>query len=95
MLKKWLREPLLHFILIGGGLFLLYGLQNDGFENENNRIVINETDIDGLITLWQKKRQRLPTQSELNGMVEQQIREEVMYREALAMGLEGLQPTSL
>jgi len=73
-LKKWLREPLLHFILIGGGLFLLYGLQNDGFENDDNRIVISEADIDRLITLWQKKRQRLPTQSELNGMVEQQIR---------------------
>lgn len=91
-MKKWLREPLLHFILIGGGLFILYGLQNDGFENNNNRIVINETDIDRLITLWQKKRQRLPTQAELNGMVEQQIREEVMYREALAMGLEHNDP---
>jgi len=38
--------------------------------------------------VWGKKRQRLPTQEELQGMIEQQVREEVMYREALAMGLD-------
>lgn len=88
MFKKWLREPLLHFLLIGGALFLIYGLQNDGLVNQNNRIVISEADINRLITLWGKKRQRPPTQAELNGLIEQQIREEVLYREALAMGLD-------
>ena len=92
MLKKWLREPLLHFLLIGGSLFLLYGLQNETSINDDNRIVINEADIERLITLWQKKRQRLPTQLELNGLIEQRIREEVMYREAMAMGLEHNDP---
>lgn len=87
MLKKWLREPLLHFLLIGGTLFLVYGLQNEDLV-ENNRIVISEAQIDRLITLWGKSRQRLPTQGELQGLIEQQIREEVMYREALAMGLD-------
>ncbi len=87
MFKKWLREPLLHFLLIGGALFLLYGLQNENVVNDN-RIVVSETDIDRLITLWEKKWQRLPTQIELQGLIEHQIREEVMYREALAMGLD-------
>lgn len=88
MLKKWLREPLLHFLLIGGSLFLLYGLQNDGSVNDSDRIVITETAIDRLITLWERKWQRLPTQLELEGLIERQIREEVLYREALAMGLD-------
>ena len=88
MLKKWLREPLLHFLLIGGALFFIYGVQNDGFVNDNNRIVISEADINRLITLWGKKQLRPPTQAELDGLIEQQIREEVMYREALAMGLD-------
>ena len=88
MLKKWLREPLLHFLLIGGALFLLYGLQNENVVDNNNRIVISEADINRLTTLWGKKRQRLPTKTELEGLIEQQIREEVMYREALAMGLD-------
>ena len=88
MFKKWLREPLLHFLLIGAALFLLYGLQDDDTVNDSNSIVISETDIDRLITLWEKKWQRLPTQQELDGMIESQIREEVLYREALAMGLD-------
>ena len=82
-----LREPLLHFLLIGGLLFAAYNLQNEGLV-ENNRIVISEAEIDRLITLWEKKRQRLPTQGELQGLIEQQVREEVMYREAVAMGLD-------
>ena len=86
-LKMLLREPLLHFLLIGGALFAVYNLQNEGLV-ENNRIVISEAKIDRLITLWEKKTQRLPTQDELQGLIEQQVREEVMYREAIAMGLD-------
>ena len=88
MLKKWLREPLLHFLLIGAALFILYGLQNDKPAEDGNRIVISEADIDRLLTLWEKKWQRLPTQPELDGLIEAQIRQEVLYREALAMGLD-------
>ena len=82
-----IREPLLHFLVIGAALFAAYDIQNDDLV-ENNQIVISEAEIDRLITLWETKRQRLPTQDELQGLIEQQIREEVMYREALAMGLD-------
>ncbi|MEA1889837.1 MAG: peptidylprolyl isomerase [Pseudomonadota bacterium] len=88
MLKKWLREPLLHFLLIGAALFILYGLQNDETVDNDTRIVISEADIDRLLTLWEKKWQRPPGQSELDGLIEAQIRQEVLYREALAMGLD-------
>lgn len=87
-MKRWLREPLLHFLLIGAALFLLYDLKNDGYVNDNHRIVISKGSIDRLISLWENKKQRPPTQIELQGMIEQQIREQVMYREALAMGLD-------
>lgn len=85
---KWLREPLIHFLLIGGALFLIYSIQNDGFTDQSKRIVFTKTDINRLALLWEKKRQRPPTQVELKGLIEQQIREQVMYREALAMGLD-------
>jgi parvulin-like peptidyl-prolyl isomerase len=88
LLKKWLGEPLLHFLLIGAVLFFIYGIQNEGFVDDNKRIVISEADINRLIMLWGKKQLRPPTQAELDGLIEQQIREEVMYREALAMGLD-------
>ena len=85
--RTLLREPLLHFLLIGAALFLFYNLQNEG-RIDNERIVISKAQINHLVTLWEKKRQRPPTQIELEGMIQQQIREEVMVREALAMGLE-------
>lgn len=86
-LTTLLREPLLHFLLIGAALFLFYNLQNEG-RIDNNRIVISEAQINHLVTLWNKKRQRPPTQIELEGMIKQQVREEIMVREALAMGLD-------
>ncbi len=88
MLKKWLREPLLHFLLIGAALFVFYNLQSDDSADDSNNIAITESDIDRLITLWERKWQRLPTEAELEGLIEAQIREEVLYREALAMGLD-------
>jgi len=86
-LTTLLREPLLHFLLIGAALFLFYNLQNEG-RVDNNRIVISEAQINHLVTLWNKKKQRPPTQIELEGMIKQQVREEIMVREALAMGLD-------
>ncbi|GMR18444.1 MAG: peptidylprolyl isomerase [Gammaproteobacteria bacterium] len=88
MFKKLLCEPLLHFLLIGASLFLIYGLQNDGITDQSKRIVFTGADINRLVLVWEKKRQRPPTQVELEGLIEQRIREEVMYREALAMGLD-------
>ena len=87
ILHRFLREPLLHFLLIGATLFVAYSLQNES-RVDNNQIVISEAKIDYLIAVWEKKKQRLPTQDELQGLIEQQVREEVMVREALAMGLD-------
>ena len=88
IVSHWLKEPLFHFLLIGACLFLLYGLQVDGVAEQPNRIVFTEADTDRMISLWERKWQRLPNQQELQGLIESQIREEVLYREALAMGLD-------
>ena len=87
-MKRWLQEPLLHFLLIGAALFALFYQVAEPESVSDNRIVISEADIDRMITLFERKLQRLPTQQELNGLVEAQIREEILYREALAMGLD-------
>lgn len=85
---RWLKDPLFHFLLIGAGIFMLYGWQADDDTEGPDQIVFTEARIDQLINLWERKWQRLPTQRELQGLIEQQIREEVFYREALAMGLD-------
>jgi len=67
---------------------MLYGWQTDDDALRPDQIVFTEARVDQLINLWERKWQRLPTQQELQGLIEQQIREEVLYREALAMGLD-------
>lgn len=86
--KRLLRDPLIHFLLIGAAFFLFYEYKNNDPVNSDNRIVINKTDINRLAVLWDNKWQRPPTRAELETLVQQHVREEVLYREALAMGLD-------
>jgi peptidyl-prolyl cis-trans isomerase C len=84
-----LKDPLFHFLLIGFAIFALYGVLNKDRASDNiNVISVNESDIEQLKALWQKQWQRPPTKQELDGLVESHIREQVFYREALAMGLD-------
>ena len=88
MLDKWLREPLLHFLLLGAALFLLYGLRNADVSVAGDEINITRAHIERAVSMFEKRWQRPPTKSEYDELIEQQIREEVLYREALGMGLD-------
>jgi hypothetical protein len=79
---------LLHFLLIGAAIFALFYQVADPELVTENRIVISAADIDRMITLFERKSQRLPTQQELKGLVDAEIHEQILYREALAMGLD-------
>ncbi len=85
---RWLKEPLLHFLLIGAGLFVLFYQVSDEDGDRNDRIVITADDIDRMAALWSRRWQRPPTPAELDGLIASRIREEVLYREARALGLE-------
>lgn len=88
-MKTLIREPMVHFLLIGAGLFLLYGITNRPGESASEpRIVVDEGRIRQLAALFEKTWQRPPTGEELRGLVEEFVLEEVYYREALAMGLD-------
>jgi len=86
---KLLREPLLHFFALGALLFLVYALVSDVFTSDAGRsIEITEAEIQLLAETWQRQWQRPPTEEELRGLVQARVREEVLYREALAVGLD-------
>lgn len=87
-MTKLHKEPLFHFLLMGGALFLLFQFVAGGSEDENAQIVISEGRVQALMQSFGKVRQRPPSQEELDNLVQSYIREEVLYREALAMGLE-------
>jgi peptidyl-prolyl cis-trans isomerase C len=85
---RLLKEPLLHFLLIGAGLFLLFARVGDPGPERTDRIVVTADDVEQMATLWSRRWQRPPTPAEREGLVQAQIREEVLYREALTLGLE-------
>jgi len=87
MLTKIVKEPLFLFLLIGLAIFLVDIYLNSSPETKP-QIIITTAEIDRLNTLWQKQRQRPPTNQELQGLINAQIREEILYREAIAMGLD-------
>jgi hypothetical protein len=81
---EWLREPLLHFVILGGVLFaadhLLYARKSDP-----NTIVVGK-DVDGEEReMFKLSRGRDPNERELAAMHRVYIDNEVLYREGLAM----------
>ena len=88
-MKKWLKEPLLHFLVIGALIFVVFSMVNkEEAQDDGKKIVVSAGDIERLSANWEKTRNRLPTEKELQGLVDSYIREEVYYREALALGLD-------
>jgi hypothetical protein len=88
--RRWLREPLVHFLLAGLALFGLYGwLEPAAFEQPSDRqIVITPDDLRQLSLVWLAQGRPPPSADELASLVEAKVREEVLYREALALGLD-------
>jgi peptidyl-prolyl cis-trans isomerase C len=85
---KLLREPLLHFMFIGAAIYLLYGVFAEPLpEGDDKTIVVSAGEIEWMQTSWQKRWNRPPTDAEFDGLIQQYIKETVLYREALTMGL--------
>jgi parvulin-like peptidyl-prolyl isomerase len=91
ILGLW-REPLLHFLLLGFALFLYYDLGSDDAGAPPRRIHVERGQVQQLVANFERTWSRTPTAEELDAMVEGHVREEVFYREALAMGLDRDDP---
>jgi PPIC-type PPIASE domain len=88
-LKALLREPLLHFLLLGALLFAVDAWRRPAERaNAGGEIVVTEARVRTLAQNFARTWQRPPTREEVNGLVEAHVREEVMVREALALGLD-------
>jgi hypothetical protein len=87
--KRWLREPLLHFLLIGFALFAGYALFSPpSAQLVSSRIELTTDDLNQLQLTWMAQWQRPPTPDELRGLIDTKVRQEILYREALALGLD-------
>jgi len=89
---KLLKEPLLHFLVLGAAIFGIHAWRQggvaDGDAANGKRIDVNAATITRLREGWTRQFQRTPNAEDMHGLVEAHIREEVLCREALAMGLD-------
>jgi len=90
MIARWLREPLLQFLLVG---VLLFGAWNAVSPNSyargpTTRIVLTDDDLKQLATTWIAAGRAPPSPQQMQRLIEDKVREEVLYREALALGLD-------
>lgn len=88
--RRLLREPLVHFLAAGLVLFGLSALLGESFGagDDRRRIEVSAGRVRQLRDTWTRQRGAPPTRAQLDGLIEDFIREEVLYREAIASGLD-------
>jgi hypothetical protein len=86
-MRKLLGEPMLHFLLIGIALFGAYRWMAPG-DSGGRRIVITQGVVDDLVTQHVAARGREPSTTELNHLIDSYVRDEILYREGVRLGLE-------
>lgn len=88
-MQNFFKEPLLHFLLIGAALFVLFDLVNDRMSGAaDNQVVVSAGRIEQLTNIFTKTWQRPPTAEELKGLIDDFVIEEIYYRQAVAMGID-------
>lgn len=87
-MKKLLREPLTHFLLLGAAIFAAFHWMSGHEVAESGHIVITQSRIENLAATFARAWQRPPTATELDGLIRDYVREEVATREALTLGLD-------
>ena len=87
-LRRWMREPLVHFVALGGIIFLVWWGVHPQTLDERAQITVTAADVQRLRALAERQWGHVPEPTELTALVESYVREEVLYREALAAGLD-------
>ena len=85
---RLLKEPLLHFLVLGAALFGLFTLVGSKEEEPPATIVVSAARIENLAHGFARTWQRPPSAEELRGLIDDHIRDEVFYREGKALGLD-------
>ena len=87
-MRKFLKDPLVHFLLIGASLFALSAWRGEWIRGGRERIVISAGQVAQVRDAAEVLKGRAPTDEEVAALIEPTIRDEVLYREALALKLD-------
>jgi len=89
---RWWQEPLLHFVLIGALLYGIYHFASPraaaADAGRGHRIVLTQDDLLQMSLTWRAQGRPMPTAQQMGHLIEAKVREEVLFREALALGLD-------
>jgi hypothetical protein len=87
-MRKLIREPLFHFLLLGAVIFFIAGRSRSIAVPSGEKIVVTQSQIESIVVGFSRTWMRPPTREELQGLVNDYVRDEVLYREARTMGLD-------
>jgi peptidyl-prolyl cis-trans isomerase C len=90
LVRRWLREPLVHFLFAGALIFAIYQLLNPAANrtDRTNQIALTKDDLRQLAVHWLAQGRPLPTADQMHALIEQRVSEEILFREAVALGLD-------
>lgn len=87
-LSRLVKDPLIHFLILGAVIFAALSINSSEEETISLHINVTEAEVNHLTENWRRQWQRPPTKQELSGLIQQFIREEVLYREAKRLRLD-------
>lgn len=94
-MRALLKEPLLHFIAIGIGLFVLHRAvapEPEAPPPERPTITVSAERVEALRKDFTAKAKQPPTEQDMEALIASVVKSEVLYREALELGLDGEDP---
>ena len=74
-MKAFIKEPLVHFLLIGAVLFLIFKVYDDPADSQSSQIIITDGQIAFLKANYARTRQRTPSNEEEQGLIDNYLRE--------------------
>lgn len=87
-LLRIIREPISLFIILGVVLFIVYNRVTTYYDQINKQIIVTEAQIQILKETFTKTWNREPTDQELNAQIGNFVKDEIFYKEAVALGLD-------
>jgi hypothetical protein len=85
--RRILREPLVHFLAIGALMFAVYAVVSDR-PRDPDAIVVGQGQVDMMTAVFERTWQRAPTPEEVKSLIDGYVRDEIFYREGVALGLD-------
>jgi hypothetical protein len=87
-MRKLIREPMFHFLLLGAVIFFIAERSRSIAVPSGKKIVVTQSQIESIVVGFSRTWMRSPTREELHALVNDYVRDEVLYREARTMGLD-------